>query len=195
MNQELNESVLQFPKSVSGTLFFSQRQTLRDEYFLQWSLMMKFNIYPSTSSCSIHYQSHMFETSHFYAAKSFLVFSQKQKKTIWKQILVVISYSEVESHKDIGSILCISSTTIDVFCKYPMQLHCEQSAGMLSMDMCLITTHSKRERAGGKAKQRYFDIFGVITVLRSWWMCNYFERRSTLYKKMCLWYFNDSMQL
>lgn len=36
------------------------------------------------------------------------------------------------------------------FCKYPMQLHCKQSADMLSMYMCLITTHSERERAGGK---------------------------------------------
>lgn len=33
---------------------------------------------------------------------------KKKEQTIWKQILAVVSYSEVESYRDIGSILCIS---------------------------------------------------------------------------------------
>lgn len=59
------------------------------------------------------------------------------------------------------------SPSWQVFCKYQMQLRCKQSAGMLCMYMWLITTYPEGRRAAGKAKQRYFDIFDVITVLRS----------------------------
>lgn len=106
-------------------------------------------------AAGIHSQLHLFElTSRFCAAKSFLVFPQKKRGNNLKTVscsCLTVKWNRTK----ILSTLCISYTTITVpeyilrsfFCKYPMQLHRKQNAGMLGMYMC-FNNHSFKEGEG-----------------------------------------------
>ncbi len=67
----------------------------------------------------------------------------------------------------------------------------KQSAGVLCMSTCFITTRSESRGAAGKAQQRHFDIVHVITV------CSLLKEVHNARKsvKTLLWFFNNSMHL
>lgn len=158
------ESTLVFTLRIS-----SQRQSTRGRMcrsVCQWRFSAR--LHPSAAAVFTH----VWTNSCFFAAKSFLIFSQKEREKIWKHFLAAFSHSEVEAHTDFGSKLSISCSSVTVsesiltsfFCKYQMQLRCKQSKARACS---VINNHLFRRQEGcweGKAKTRHYCIEKLINV-------------------------------
>lgn len=124
-------------QNLEPTCFLSQRRSTRG--WMCWSVCQwrcSARLHPSVAAVFTHVWTNLV---FFFAAKSFLIFSQKEREKS-ENTFLQLSHTVKWNHTQILGVNCPSFALLSLFlspswqvlfCKYQMQLHCKQSAGML----------------------------------------------------------------